>query len=370
MFWNGESLSPLEQVCIKSFIAHGHRIHLFTYNKNVVVPQGVIVESASEILPVDRLFIFENSPSAFSNIFRYKLLFDKGGWWIDTDVINLKGKLPDCDFYWACEQPGRINGAVLKFPPAHPVSEKLLVLSQERSANLTRWGQLGPDLLTEVLSGYAPSRLSGSTQKTYPIHWLESHFPWLPEFLYQVDTRIERADFLHLWHSCLTQMGLNVQAQPPFGSFLFKLYKDYAIRTQTLIDVDDLRKSIGQFLTSRDWRPYSSFEINMDSLLPLLKWSSTEQTLDVYTTNVRTELNKERFLRVALESEIIRQKTIVEKLRRKSHRTHQENKALKAKLTSVQASLSWRLTAPLRWLRKAFLRKRKTSKAAIASQTS
>src|SRR5262249_54280435 len=43
----------------------------------------------------DKVFVYQaegfgkGSPSAFSNYFRYKLLAEKGGWWIDTDVVRL-----------------------------------------------------------------------------------------------------------------------------------------------------------------------------------------------------------------------------------------------------------------------------------------
>ena len=30
------------------------------------------------------------SLAAFSNLFRYKLLLERGGWWVDTDVICLR----------------------------------------------------------------------------------------------------------------------------------------------------------------------------------------------------------------------------------------------------------------------------------------
>src|SRR5215468_2454910 len=123
-FWHGEAISSAERLCIQSFLDHGHSFRVFTYS-DVEMPGGVIVEHAAQILPLERFFYFEGSPSGFSNIFRYKLLLERGGWWVDTDVLCLKRELPDCDYYWAQETPGRINGAILKFPPEDPVCLRL-----------------------------------------------------------------------------------------------------------------------------------------------------------------------------------------------------------------------------------------------------
>src|SRR5690349_14457898 len=114
-FWHGERLSAIERLCMESFVKHKHAFRVFTYS-DAEMPTGVIVEDAAKILPLERFFKIEESPSAFSNVFRYKLLLEQGGWWVDTDVLCLKTNLPNCDYYWAQEAPGRINGAILKFP--------------------------------------------------------------------------------------------------------------------------------------------------------------------------------------------------------------------------------------------------------------
>lgn len=271
MFWYGEALSPLEQVCIQSFVRQGHRIRLFTYT-DVSVPEGVIVDDASEIMPADSVFTFDNSLAAFSDIFRFKLLFERGGWWVDTDILSLKPEVPDCDYYWAQEHPGRINGAVLRFPPRDPMCEKLLRLSQERSAELKRWGQIGPELLTEVLSNYAPPRLCGSTEDAYPVHWLETHFLWLPEFLGEVEERIEGASFLHLWNSIFARMG-NSRAQAPFGSFLYKLYNVYKIPMQGDLEINSSREAICHYLSHQRKcsQIYSKLGRDPQRLFPLQK---------------------------------------------------------------------------------------------------
>jgi hypothetical protein len=92
--WIGQ-LSPLEQLCLKSFVARGHSVHLYTYDPIENVPQGVTLQDAAQILPPSQIFRNrlgkgKGSVAAFSDLFRYKLLLDKGGWWVDADVFCLK----------------------------------------------------------------------------------------------------------------------------------------------------------------------------------------------------------------------------------------------------------------------------------------
>jgi hypothetical protein len=272
MFWHGDKLSPIDRLCMVSFVNHNHVLRVFTYS-DVEMPAGVVVEDAATIMPLDRFFIFQGSPSAFTNIFRYKILLERGGWWVDTDILCLKRKLPDCDYYWANEDFQNINGAVLKFPPGDPMCWRLFRLSEEKSKNLTRWGQLGPDLLTKVLANYTPARLYRSTEDVYPVHWLEAHFVWLPEFLNEVEERIKSSTFLHLWNSISARMGIDKNRKPPLGSFLHKWYDLYHIDVSAESQVDGSRDSVRRFL-KQDWvRQNWSGELKQDmqQLYPLKK---------------------------------------------------------------------------------------------------
>ena len=99
-FWHGDALSPYELFCLKSFIDCGYAVDLYTYDVNLVVPAGVRVCDAAELISRKEVFVYQaegfgkGSPSAFSNHFRYRLLAEKGGWWIDTDVVCLSDRIP------------------------------------------------------------------------------------------------------------------------------------------------------------------------------------------------------------------------------------------------------------------------------------
>src|SRR5262245_45546789 len=98
-FWHGPPIGPILHACLTSFIGMGHSYELFTYEW-VAVPDGVRLRNAGEIIPKDDLFYWENPVtgksdiSPFSDLFRFKLLYERGGWWSDLDAICLTSEIP------------------------------------------------------------------------------------------------------------------------------------------------------------------------------------------------------------------------------------------------------------------------------------
>ena len=78
-----------EFVCIMSFIKNGHEFHLYTYDQVENVPTECTIKNANEILQIDKFPLDKkNSNEAiFFNIFCYKLLYEKGNYWIKLDMI-------------------------------------------------------------------------------------------------------------------------------------------------------------------------------------------------------------------------------------------------------------------------------------------
>jgi len=100
--WIGSELSKLELLTIRSFLRHGHEFHLWLYQSLATpLPPGVVVEDANEIIPQSRIIRKADTDietgvgkgsysSPFSDLFRYKLLYEKGGYWVDMDVTCLR----------------------------------------------------------------------------------------------------------------------------------------------------------------------------------------------------------------------------------------------------------------------------------------
>src|SRR5580692_1821427 len=87
-FWSGK-LTDMEKLCITSFLKNGHPFHLYCYGELEGVPEGTTVMDAGTLMPESEI---KNFPTLqqFADYFRYRLLYDKGGWWMDMDTVCLR----------------------------------------------------------------------------------------------------------------------------------------------------------------------------------------------------------------------------------------------------------------------------------------
>src|SRR5215813_6559365 len=93
--WIGPHLSVMERLSIRSFLANGHEYHLYVYDQVENVPEGAVLKDANEVFDKSRVFTYQsgfgkNSYAGFANMFRYKLLAMRGGWWADSDVVCIR----------------------------------------------------------------------------------------------------------------------------------------------------------------------------------------------------------------------------------------------------------------------------------------
>ena len=256
-FWHGPELSPLQWACLRSFIVRGHRLRLFSYQP-VRVPDGVEREDASRVLPPAELFEFHGSASSFSNLFRYELLLEEGGWWVDADVYCLREDLPECRYAWAREDDDFINGAILKFPAGDPSLAAIHSAARRIGRDVAIQGQLGPRLLTEHLSGRDWSGHFGSTRAFYPIHWLEAHRLWTRDDEAYVRTKCEESSFVHLWGMMFRYFGIDPGLAAPEGSFLHHIQERAGFpRPLRLLDTEtegQTVRAIRAFLDTGEYR--------------------------------------------------------------------------------------------------------------------
>jgi len=93
--WIGDKLSPINIVSINSFLSLDYQYNLYTYDDIENVPSKVNLLDGNDILPDSAIWYYgkgfnKGSPSSFSNEFRYKLLYEMGGLYCDTDFVLLK----------------------------------------------------------------------------------------------------------------------------------------------------------------------------------------------------------------------------------------------------------------------------------------
>src|SRR3954451_18833202 len=113
-FWTGPSLSLYEQLSLQSFVAAGAQVQLFSYERDLQVPDGVELIDANELLPGPvhqfRHASGDKSLALHSDLFRYVALEKFGGWYVDADVICVGTQLPTDEVYIARQTADVING--------------------------------------------------------------------------------------------------------------------------------------------------------------------------------------------------------------------------------------------------------------------
>ena len=124
--WVGNPLSRLEQLCVKSFLDHGHEFHLYTYDEVGNIPLGATIKDANKIVPRDEIFTYKGGSFAgFGNLFRYALLSKKGNFWVDMNVVCIKPLAFDEKIVFAASIDSGYECSVLAFPKGHALCEQL-----------------------------------------------------------------------------------------------------------------------------------------------------------------------------------------------------------------------------------------------------
>lgn len=154
--WIGPRLSTLERLTITSFLANGHHFRLFAYGDVDGVPAGAELANAAEILPESRIFRYTGNGSlaGFSNFFRYKMLLEKGGWWVDLDTVCLKPFDMAADYVFSseldCGLPV-IDIAVIKAPAGSRFAQLAWEACDSKNPESIVWGETGPKLTAQVV---------------------------------------------------------------------------------------------------------------------------------------------------------------------------------------------------------------------------
>ncbi len=204
--WVGTELSRLEQLTLRSFTRFGHEFHLWVYDEiTTPLPVGVSLRDANRILPRERVFrrsnvdaetgVGRNSLGAFSDLFRYKLLYEFGGIWSDMDVTALRRFDFKDEYFFRPHRLGMV-GNLMKCPKGSELmrvafeeteataSENIAFLEPVRILNkhVARLGLerfiradiSNEDHWLEAIRGFAESYVP------IPSHWYAIH--WVNEF--------------------------------------------------------------------------------------------------------------------------------------------------------------------------------------------
>lgn len=238
-FWHGD-LTFYETACISSFVDHGFEVNVWSY-QNLALPEGATLKDAKEILPIEQLTAYtQNKQSqnlaAFSDVFRFTMLHEVGGWWFDADCVCLR---PVEDFVKLTENKkvvgGRENdqwvacGAIFF---SDKVTSKLFLdelhkRCKENNNQFKGWGWIGPKMFTEVINKNNLFDQTCSPETFYPVSWKDYKFLFETDKIDVVNNMCSEAYTCHLWNELFRRDGIDKNQIPLDNSWLYNLYKKY-----------------------------------------------------------------------------------------------------------------------------------------------
>ncbi len=158
--WIGDSLSKVEQLCIKSFLDNGHPFHLYIYDDISNLPEGVTIMDANNIVGREHIFTYKagwgkGSYAGFADLFRFELLNKLGGWWVDTDVICLKPFTYEEDLIicssFEHEWGDCPNSCILRSLPGSAFTDFMLREIYKADFDRIKFGDIGPQLVQRAV---------------------------------------------------------------------------------------------------------------------------------------------------------------------------------------------------------------------------
>jgi hypothetical protein len=142
MIWIDKGKNDIFNLSIASWLAHGYKIDLYTNNMNMVDNSLVNHIDYRTIMDIETDDILH-----LADLLRFKLLYEKGGIYVDCDMILVN----DYDFnsdkiiisseYTMQSGPFKSldncvpNIGILKFPPYHPFMAKLINIIETKIVN-------------------------------------------------------------------------------------------------------------------------------------------------------------------------------------------------------------------------------------------
>lgn len=229
--WIGGDLSRFEHACLKSHVLVGHEHHLWCYSPIKNIPDGIIIRDGREILPEKDIFVYKTghvkgtgSYAAFSNIFRYKLLFERGGWWSDVDVAAIKKWDFNKSEIIALEESDPIYPAtcVIKTQKESKLAKFLYKKSRVCNKDTLIWGHIGPILMTEAIYKLGLHSSIVAKCSFCPIRW-QDYEKLITD---NIEINKDCTYGIHFWNQMWRRHSLDKEKDPPITSIYGRLLHD------------------------------------------------------------------------------------------------------------------------------------------------
>ena len=222
--WVGNKLGLIEQLCIRSYLKQGYDFHLYTYNPVDNIPDGTTVMDANKILPSTEIFYYnkeafydgssEGSPSGFSNVFRYKMLYELGGIWTDMDMICINPLNFEKKYVFTSEidmRTGKIktNVGFIKCPAKSRLLRYCYEVAKNTDKTTLKWNQIGPQLFDEAVKKYNMSKYVLPWWDFCPIGYDNINKIFEPGAS-RMEDYMGTSHAIHLWGECIRREKYDV----------------------------------------------------------------------------------------------------------------------------------------------------------------
>ena len=204
--WIGSSLSVMEQLSIASFIKNGHEYHLYVYNDVKGVPPKTVIKDANEILAQGHIIKYKykgrDNFSGSANVFRYKLLLERGGYWADTDTVCLRPFDFQSEYVFGEERHDdgsmKVAIGVIKTPVKSEMMQFCYEACLQKDLNNLMWGDIGYKLFEKGIRRFKLTNYILPYKAFYPIPWWD----WQAILNPRIDVELEDPEVyaVHLWN--------------------------------------------------------------------------------------------------------------------------------------------------------------------------
>lgn len=240
MLWVSEELSRLARLSLASFLAHGFRVTLWSYEPEAHAMCGAAVRDAAEIVPEGR--DADASYAYLSSLFRYRVLAGLGGMWSDMDIVALTDS-PDIratplvasekrrpfrhsEPTATGENLTQVTNCLMANPEPsagdlwHRAAAAVTVLKPEDRT----WENVGPYLLSRLMLDdpahgvtiLAPEMVDPVAWWNVPSYFLEERDP-------------PPSPFMHMYASIWAKRGIDAEAAFPANSLADRLWRTYGL---------------------------------------------------------------------------------------------------------------------------------------------
>ena len=216
-----------------SMRAAGHPVRVWSYTPEKLAflrPHGVELCQASDVVPrgLFNRVVAGSAIRYFSDLFRYALLYEHGGLWMDTDVVLLRPFPFRGDYFFNLQWRGGhkghfICGNVIYAEPHSPHLRNLYEMAVERffGAGDKEFGDIGPKLLSDYVASDAGAALMDrvfSPMFFNTIDWMEIDRFERPIEQLQDYLNDERVFGVHLWNASTEEFSRGAAVPMPPSS--------------------------------------------------------------------------------------------------------------------------------------------------------